>query len=146
MRVNCVMEAIELWQSFFSFSWDKFSFLNIPGEVFFLSPSNKALEIFQILFTFIILPSAPGSILLSKHLTFCHPRLAFYSLRQTSSFVLLRSHLLEKKAKKKRISCRKFMNKFKDAVYGEEEGRDCNPELLLLMLRKKLAKFMNFKW
>lgn len=53
--------------------------------LFYAMAEQTALEIFQIfLLRIIILPSAQGSILLSKHLTFCHPR-RFYSFL-TSSF------------------------------------------------------------
>jgi uncharacterized membrane protein SirB2 len=103
-------------------------FLHFRMTLFFSSTPQNTIVI--------ILPSSPGSILLSKHLTFLSPSPSLIFLYKkktlTSSFFCcffycdLRSILLEERRKRKRnskeyISCRKFMNKFKDAIYGERK-------------------------
>lgn len=102
-------------------------FINFPSEIE-SRRKQTALEIFQIFSSsrIIISSTASGSTLLSKHLTFCHPRLRLF-IRSLNVFFrllfLLRSHLLERERanEKRKFSCRKFMNKFKDSVYGKRK-------------------------
>lgn len=115
--------------------------------------SKRLYEIFQIFLLLasihvIILTSALGSILLSKHLTFCHPRLILPRLHSHLAF-LLRSHLSERREKnaigRKKSSCRKFMNKFKDAIYGLRK-EIAIPNFLCSSNKRKVTEFMNSKW
>jgi hypothetical protein len=96
------------------------------------------------------LPSAPGSILLSKHLTFLSPSPLLPSrrlLRLSLLVFFIAIPFIGKRREKRNLVQQKFMNKFKDAIYGagkkERREGDGNP---WEYEQARQQKFMNFKW
>lgn len=84
-----------------------------------------------------------------KTFNFLSPSPYSFSRLHSHLAFLLRSHLSERREKnaigRKKSSCRKFMNKFKDAIYGLRK-EIAIPNFLCSSNKRKVTEFMNSKW